>query len=446
MSDQKLGNKAVVVGSGFAGLLASRVLSDYFQQVVIVEKDEEPTNPLPRKGVPQGRHIHVLLNAGEQIMEELFPGIKGDLLQAGSNTAVLGKEVRWHLAGKWMPPFEGGMTTFFQSRPMLEHVLRLRVSNIDNISFLYGKRSMNYRFSTDGKKLEAVVFKDVKTGHENEEKADFFVEATGAGTDLLKQMAASGYPAPCESVVEPDFAYSSGLFKIPEDWPGTWKSILIYPKAPEDTRGGAFIPVEGGNWMVTAAGYCGDYPPTDLAGFLGFLKSLPKPDVFEAVLRAEPTSEIEAFKFKKGVRRHFEDLKKFPEGLVVLGDAVCRANPFFGQGITVAALEARALQKNLERVRPSEGVIPSDFAGAFFQDVAQILNVSWEMAVGEDFKYPDTKGKRPATFAVSRWFKDRIMAANDPEVAKQFYKVMHFVDKPAKLLTAHILYRTFVKR
>ncbi|MCF8467427.1 MAG: FAD-dependent monooxygenase [Sneathiella sp.] len=446
MSEQKLGNRAVVIGSGFGGLLAGRVLSDYFREVVIVEKDEEPTNSLPRKGVPQGRHIHVLLNAGEQVMEDLFPGVRDDLLRAGSKTAVLGKDVRWHLAGKWMPPFEGGMMTFFQSRPMLEFVLRLRVSNIDNISFLYSKRSLNFRFSTDRKKLEAVVLKDVKTGIENEEKADFFVEAAGAGTDLLKQLAASGYPVPSESVVEPDFAYSSGLFKIPEDWPDTWKSILIYPKAPNDTRGGAFVPVEDGNWMVTAAGYSGDYPPADLMGFLDFLKSLPKPDVFDAVSRAELIGEIEAFKFKKGVRRHFEDLKKFPDGLVALGDAVCRANPFFGQGITVAALEARSLQKNLERVRTSEGVVPSDFARVFFQDVAKILNVSWEMAVGEDFKYPETRGKRPARFAVSRWFKDRIMAANDPEVAKQFYKVMHFVDKPTKLLTAQMLYRTFIKR
>jgi 2-polyprenyl-6-methoxyphenol hydroxylase-like FAD-dependent oxidoreductase len=446
MPDQKLGDKAVVIGSGFAGLLAARVLADFFRQVVIIEKDDKPTSFSPRKGAPQGRHIHVLLNAGEQVMENLFPGIRSDLLSAGSTAAILGKDVRWHLAGKWMSPFDGGMTTHFQSRPMLEQVLRTRVSAISNISFLYAKRSLNYRLCTQARKLKAVVIKDVKTGQESEEQADFFVEAAGAGTDLVKQLSLLDYASPRETVVEPDFAYASGLFRIPENWQGQWKSILIYPKAPEDTRGGAFVPVEGRNWMVTGAGYCGDYPPTDLDRFLGFLKSLPEPDVYGAVSQAELIGEIDAFKFKKGVRRHFEDLKQFPEGLIALGDAVCRANPFFGQGITVAALEAHALQGSLEKAVFLKSGISSKLAHWFFSDIAKILDVSWEMAVGEDFKYPATKGKRPVTFAASRWFKDRIMAANDTEVAKQFYRVMHFVDKPTKLLNPRILYRSILKR
>ncbi|WP_293961717.1 FAD-dependent monooxygenase [Sneathiella sp.] len=446
MPDQKKYERAIVTGSGFAGLLAARVLSDYFRQVVIVEKDDEPNAPLPRKGAPQGHHIHVLLNAGEQVLERLFPGIKSEMLEAGSQTAVLGSDVRWRVAGKWMPPFDGGMTTFFQTRPMLELVLRRRVSNVKNISFKYGTKSTEYRLSENDSKITSVTLVDVKTGAESEEEADLFVETSGASTDIIQQLSAMGYPIPRESIVEPDFAYSSCLMEVPENWKWRYRCVLIYPKAPEETRAGAFVPVEGRKWMVTAAGYCGDYPPTTPEEFLEFLKSLPEADVHETVKSAKIVGEIRSFKFKKAIRRHFEELKSFPKGLVVLGDAVCRANPFFGQGITAAALEALALQKNLENISKSGDSIPEAIARPFFKDVAQILDVSWEMAVGEDFKYPTTKGKRPATFALTRWFKDKVMASNDPEVAKQFYRVMHFAEPPTKLLTPKMLYRTFLKR
>jgi 2-polyprenyl-6-methoxyphenol hydroxylase-like FAD-dependent oxidoreductase len=446
MAYQKVGEKAVVIGSGFAGLLASRVLSDYFGQVTIIERDVKPTAPIPRKGVPQGHHIHVLLKAGEEVLSELCPGITDDLLKEGATQAILGKDVRWHLAGQWFPTFERGLNTFFQSRPLLEYVLRQHITNRANISFEYSQRSIGYRLNAAGDCVEATALRDVVTGENWELEADLVVDASGAGTDILKQLSSFQFPLPRESVVEPDFAYSSGFFELPEDWSDKVKSILIYPKAPEGTRAGAFVPVEGRRWMVTAAGYCGDYPPTDLEEFLGFLKSLPEPDVFRAVSRGRLVGDLRSFKFRKGVRRHFEELKRFPKGLLVMGDGMCRANPFFGQGITVAALEARLLD-NLMRDVVSQGPTElENISGRFFKNAAKILDISWGMAVGEDFKYSETKGKRPGHFPITRWFKDRIMSANDPVVANQFYRVMHFVDKPSKLATPNILYRTFVKR
>ena len=329
MACQKVGKKAVVIGSGFAGLLAGRVLSDYFARVTIIERDVEPTAPTPRKGVPQGHHIHVLLKAGEEVLSDLCPGITDDLLKEGATQAILGKDVRWHLAGQWFPPFEQGLNTFFQSRPMLEHVLRQHVSRRDNIEFMYGQRNIGYRFNSAGNRVEATILQNVETGEKSEQSADLVIDASGAGTDILKQLSAYHFPTPRESVVEPDFAYASGFFEMPADWSGKWKSILIYPKAPVETRGGAFVPVEGRRWMVTAAGYSGDYPPIDLEGFMEFLKSLPEPDVFEAVSRAHLIGNLQSFKFKKGVRRHFEELKRFPQSLLVMGDGMCRANPFF---------------------------------------------------------------------------------------------------------------------
>ena len=168
--------------------------------------------------------------------------------------------------------------------------------------------------------------------------------------------------------------------------------------------------------------------------------------MFDAVSQANLIGDLHSFKFKKAVRRHFEELRLFPKGLLVMGDAVCRANPFFGQGIAAAALEAQALQRLLQEEVSDGRSDLENLAGRFFKEIAKILDVSWGMAVGEDFKYPGTKGERPGNFAITRWFKDKIMSANDPDVANQFYRVMHFVDKPTKLATPKILYRAFIKR
>ena len=55
------GSHAVVIGGSLAGMLAARVLSDHFDQVTIIERDRFPDEPISRPGLPQARHLHVLL-------------------------------------------------------------------------------------------------------------------------------------------------------------------------------------------------------------------------------------------------------------------------------------------------------------------------------------------------------------------------------------------------
>src|ERR1051326_2518742 len=61
MHDQQ-GNRAVVLGGGMAGLLAARVLSDKYADVVVVDRDELTGVTEARKGVPHGRHAHCLVD------------------------------------------------------------------------------------------------------------------------------------------------------------------------------------------------------------------------------------------------------------------------------------------------------------------------------------------------------------------------------------------------
>ncbi len=78
------GHAAVVIGGGMAGLLAARVLSEHFERVRIVERDGFPEGPSFRKGVPQARHLHTLMARGRLIVNELFPGIEDELVEAGA--------------------------------------------------------------------------------------------------------------------------------------------------------------------------------------------------------------------------------------------------------------------------------------------------------------------------------------------------------------------------
>ncbi len=75
---------AVVIGASMAGLLAARVLSEHFDQVTIIERDQLSEQVEPRKGVPQGQHAHILLMKGETILRELFPDLYATFAQDGA--------------------------------------------------------------------------------------------------------------------------------------------------------------------------------------------------------------------------------------------------------------------------------------------------------------------------------------------------------------------------
>src|SRR6201987_1572083 len=79
-----LGERAVVLGASLGGLLAARVLADFYRTVTVVERDELPDDAVNRRGVPQGRHVHALLPRGARILDELFPGILSELVASGA--------------------------------------------------------------------------------------------------------------------------------------------------------------------------------------------------------------------------------------------------------------------------------------------------------------------------------------------------------------------------
>jgi len=181
--------------------------------------------------------------------------------------------------------------------------------------------------------------------------------------------------------------------------------------------------------MVTLNGYLGQRPPTDPDGFVAFAAGLPVPDIFEVISDAEPLGEVLSARYPASVRRRYERLGRFPEGYLVVGDAVCSFNPIYGQGMSVAALEALALRECL-RAGPAAGL-----ARRFFVKAARIVDISWGIAVGADLRFPGIHGARTAKVRLVNAYLARfhVAAATDPVLGGAFLRVVNLMDRPESL-------------
>jgi 2-polyprenyl-6-methoxyphenol hydroxylase-like FAD-dependent oxidoreductase len=271
--------------------------------------------------------------------------------------------------------------------------------------------------------------------------ADLVVDCTGRGSRTPQWLAALGYAAPVESEVKVDVGYATRIFRRDPADPRSREWVLSTPEAPAETRFGGMFPVEGERWIVSLGGWAGDHAPIDAAGFLEFARGLPSPDIYNLISRAEPISDVIPHKFSASLRRHYEKLTRFPDGYLVLGDAVCSFNPTYGQGMTSAALQAAALDELLGQFgRPS-----AELARAFFKRVAAIVETPWQMAVGEDFRFPGTTGPKPAGVDLINRYIALVHRATlvDAEVCRAFLLVMNLIAPPASLMTPRMMLRVW---
>jgi hypothetical protein len=201
--------------------------------------------------------------------------------------------------------------------------------------------------------------------------------------------------------------------------------------------------VEENRWLVTLGGFHGTHAPTDEEGYLAYARQLPVPDVHDALVDAEPLTPISIHRFPTNLRRHYERMRSLPEGLLVVGDAVCSFNPIYGQGMTVSALEALALDSAL--AAHSGGTAMSR---RFHKSIAKIVDVPWQLTTGEDFRFAETIGKRPPGTAFLHWYTGRLheQCSLDTSLAIAFYRVMHMLDAPTTLFRPAIAARVMFGR
>ena len=214
------------------------------------------------------------------------------------------------------------------------------------------------------------------------------------------------FAAPREEKVDVKLAYTTRLFKRdPNDLGGD--RIIAIPPTPAGKRGGVMLAQEGGLWIVTLFGHFGNEAPHEINGFIDYARTIPAPFIYEVIRRAEPVGDAAFIRFPASTRRRYEELERFPKGFLVFGDALCSFNPVYGQGMSVAALQALALREELAKG-------PEQIAKRFFKRAAKIIDNPWNIAVSGDLRMPETNGKRTTALKLINWYLEKLHKCGTP--------------------------------
>lgn len=429
---------AVVVGAGIAGLVAARVLADAFDEVTVIDRDPLPDEPVARRGVPQARQIHILWEAGRATLEELVPGYTEELLAAGGVKIDGRRDFYMYSQGDFLAAGSKPFPLYAATRPLYEQVLRRSVSDLDGVELREQCQFYDYLTDDTATAITGVAVRD-RDAEQDALSADLVVDATGRTSRTPRWLAEHGYTPPETEEVYIDLTYTVTYIERPTD---DHRMIGILAEAPR-TRGGAALPVEGDRWLVNLHGMHGDQPPTDASDSVDFAASLPSPVLAQLLEEHSRVSEeIDQYPFPSNQRHRYEDLDRFPEGLVVVGDAIASFNPIYGQGMSVAALEALVLHHTLTTGDREQVAL------RFFDRATAVIDTAWQLAIGSDFSFPQTQGERPRGTALFNWYLSRLFrkAHTDGVLTDVFTRVLSMQQPPGSLLRPGVVWRVLRPR
>ncbi|MCB0114551.1 MAG: hypothetical protein KDD84_10690 [Caldilineaceae bacterium] len=429
---------AIVIGASIGGLLTARALADHYDHVTLLERDCFPAPGEQRKGVPQGKHAHAVLVRGLQIMEAYFPGLTAYLVEQGADCGDVSEKARWFNDGVYHQPCLSGYNAICVSRPLLEAAVRERVLALSNVDAIEGCDVLGLFTTENRQRVTGVRVIRRRAGSAEETlRADLTVDASGRGSRTPAWLENLGYARPEEESVKIGMTYASCEYRRrPDHIPGV--NALIVAATPPNRRNGVLLGEEGNRWIVTAAGYLGEILPTNHAEMVEFVKGLPTPEIYEVIKDAEPLGEVSTHKIPSNLRRRYERLARFPQGYLVIGDALCSFNPVYGQGMTVAALESLTLGNCL-----SQG--ESRLAERFFKEAAKIVDIPWSTAVGNDLRFPEIEGQRTPMTRFINWYVSKLhhAAGNDASVSIAFLQVINLLKPPPSLMHPRIMWRVW---
>lgn len=432
---------AVVLGASMSGLLAARVLCEHFTRVTLIERDALSEQVQARKGVPQGHHLHVLHTKGEQLLNQWFPGLSADLVASGATRLDIPGDLLWFHLGGYNVRFRSGLTTLAMSRPLLETHVRRRVLTLPNLVCRQRHEAVTLAIHSDRSRVTGIVVRRVPADGLTELiGADLVVDATGRGSRSPAWLESLGYGRPAETAVNIGIGYTTRLYRQNAASLPDAKAIFIQPTPPQQKRLGALFPIEGERWIVTLGGYRDHHAPADEHGFLAHARALSSPDLYRVLQRAEPVSDFMVHGFPSNLRRHYERMKDFPDGYLVIGDAMCSFNPIYAQGMTVGAWEAEALKRVLTQGATAR---PKAAARAYFRAAAKMIDDSWRVAAGEDFRYTGVTGRKALGTDIINWYVGRVHKAThrDPAASAAFIKVLMSLEAPTSLFKPDIALR-----
>ncbi|MFJ5036146.1 FAD-dependent oxidoreductase [Streptomyces sp. NPDC088560] len=439
---------AIVVGAGFGGLLAARVLSDYFERVTVLEQDFVTVNTGQRSGVPQARHVHALLARGSIIVEELFPGVSEELAAMGAPVFDLAQHGRVLLPTGWAPRFPIGLPIQTFTRVALEQCLRQRVMQLRGVTITSGFRVTGLLLSiSPGRKTVDGVrgrFRDSPAnpgiaGQEEVFEADLVVNASGKTSALRTWLTEAGIRPPSPRIVEGNLSYSSRCYSMPQKSSDSdWRTTAELTYAPTIRCGGVINEVEGRRWLVTLIGADGEKTPVDENGFLEYVRTLRNPLFAQCVENAVPIGPIYRAVKLNNSWTPYHRMWRWPDRLVCVGDAICTLNPVYGQGMTVAAVQVKALRGCLEKHR-ERGEL-AGMARKFQKSAARATRIPWIMATSSDLAWTSRKN-RPVFARLTHWYFDRLLDVMpvDSPTYQRFSLTAQALRGPAGLAHPHTI-------
>ncbi len=427
---------AVIVGASIAGLLAARAVGGAFERVTIIDRDELPARSVARRGVPQGRLVHGLTARGTLAVDELFPGLTGELAAGGAPIGDAQSDLHWYIGGQLIKPVESGLSVVCASRPLLEFALRSRVAVLPGVTIISRHDVTGLITAPDRSAVTGVRLRSRNAaGTVSTMPADLVVDATGRGTGSPSWLGEHGYAPAEEETIRVGIAYSCRLYqREPHHLDGRIGTVAAaYPGHP---AGGLVLAQEGGRLILGLNDRGNAVPPTDSEGMAAHADTLPSADLAEIIRTATPLGDPVTMRFPASVRRHYERLGDLPAGFIAIGDALCTFNPAYGQGMSVAAAEAQCLLGLLGDGR--EEITPRFFAAA-----AEIIDGPWSVMRGNDLRFSDADGPRtPATESASVFMDAfRAAAVHDEVLARALVRVLNVIDPPSRLRDPALLER-----
>jgi 2-polyprenyl-6-methoxyphenol hydroxylase-like FAD-dependent oxidoreductase len=432
---------AVILGGGFAGMLAAHVLAEHVEQVTIIERDELPQSPRHRKGVPQGRHIHIFVQGGYSALEELLPGITDELLTHGARHLNHPDSMLYGYHGGWrerrLPSMAGVITS---SRALIDWVVRARVLAHPRITVAPVATAVG--LLGDKHRVTGVRLRERGGAETRRLPADLVVDATGRSSKTHDWLVEMGLSTPHTERIDAGTRYTTRLYQLPPGTPQTFPLLAL--QADSRLRPavvGILTPIEDGQSIVTLVGPEHDAPPTGAEGIEPFLRSLGDPILADLVATATPLGPVHGFAATANRRHYYERARHWPEGLVALGDAYATFNPVYGHGLAVAARTALALRTRWRRHHP---LLPGSARRAQ-RVVARATAQAWRMATSQDLRlaHTTTTGTRPGRLTrLNHAYADRLsaVAPGRPDLLRTQVQILTLTASPLPRLRLRFIW------
>lgn len=447
-----LGQRAIILGASIAGLLAARILSERFAEVWLLERDELPEGPAPRRGTPHAVHPHGLLARGLEVLEELFPGFADAMRACGAPTGDLLRRGRFYVNGRHFAVGDGNVVGLGASRLALEAEVRRRVRMLAQVNFVTGVDVIEPVLDEARARVVGVRMASRTSGNSEQcLAADLVMDCTGRGSRTPQWLRGWGFDAPEEERVTINIGYTTAYFYRPPEQDEHEVGAVTSTATAEQPRGAVLVSQEpeaapdgqpgsaaegSGRWVVGVGGYAGDNTECTLQGLRERARQIGVPEIIRITHEAEPIGPVTRYGFPFSQRRRYDKLKRFPANYLLMGDALTSFNPIYGQGMTTAACEALALRQALH------GGL-ANVHKRFLKAASKIIDTPWQLAVGADLALPMVPGRRsPAIRLVNAYVaRLRRVAYDDAAVALAFLRVVHMQAPPASLFGPGVLWK-----